>query len=239
MGRGRKPTEFRDKRAEGGSAMLVRYWMIREVVTVDVNDPLKKALRRLKNHRARFLPVLENRKLVGVISEGHLRKALGVDSPLRDLQEWMANDSPLKVGDVMNDHPIAVGPDHTMEEVVKILLENKIPGAPVTDQDGEVIGIITRADLYRALIGMCGFMEKGIQFGFQLEDRPGSLKEVTDIIRHHGGRIASILTSFDTAPAGYRHAYVRAFGVEPDQMTELRKALSLKAKVISCSETKA
>jgi acetoin utilization protein AcuB len=219
--------------------MLVRYWMIREVVTVDVNDPIKKALHRLKKHRARFLPVLENRKLVGVLSEKDLKKALGLDFPLRHLEEWMAGDSPLKVGDIMNDHPITVGPDYTMEEVVKVLLESKVPGAPVTDQAGEVIGIITRADLYRALIAMCGFMEKGIQFAFQLEDRPGSLREVTDIIRRHGGRIASILTSFDTAPAGYRHAYVRAFGVEADQMAELRKALSLKAKVISCLDTKA
>jgi len=219
--------------------MLVKYWMKREVVTVDVDDPIKKALHRFKSQRAGFLPVLENRKLVGVVSEGDLKKALGLDSPFRHLEEWMAGDSPLRVGDVMNANPIAVGPDHTMEEVVKILLANNIPGAPVTDEDGAVIGIITRADLYRALIAMCGFMEKGMQFAFQLEDRPGSLKEVTDIIRRHGGRIASILTSFDTAPEGYRHAYVRVFGVEADHVAELREALSLKAKVIFNGEIKA
>jgi len=219
--------------------MLVKYWMKREVVTVDVDDPIKKALHRFKSQRAGFLPVLENRKLVGVLSEGDLKKALGLDSPFRHLEEWMAGDSPMRVVDVMNANPIAVGPDHTMEEVVKILLANNIPGAPVTDEDGAVIGIITRADLYRALIAMCGFMEKGMQFAFQLEDRPGSLKEVTDIIRRHGGRIASILTSFDTAPEGYRHAYVRVFGVEADHVAELREALSLKAKVIFNGEIKA
>jgi acetoin utilization protein AcuB len=219
--------------------MLVRYWMKREVVTVDVNDPIKKALHRFKSHRARFLPVLKDRKLVGVLSEGDLKRALGLDSPFRHLEEWMAGDSTLTVGDVMNAHPVTVGPDYTMEEVVKVLLENKIPGAPVVDREGAVVGIITRTDLYRALIAMCGFTEKGLQLAFQLEDRPGSLKEVTDIIRSHGGRIASILTSFDTAPEGYRHAYVRVFGMEADCVAELRKALSLKAKLISDSDIKA
>jgi acetoin utilization protein AcuB len=181
--------------------------------------------------------VLENGKLVGVLSEWDLKKALGVDSPFKHLEEWLVGDSPMKVGDVMNANAVWVTPDHTMEEVVKVLLDHKIPGAPVVDRDGAVIGIITRADLYRALIAMCGFMEKGVQFAFQLEDRPGSLKEVTDIIRAHGGRITSILTSFDTAPAGYRHAYVRVFGIENEDEDELRKALLLKAKVIHDPDT--
>jgi acetoin utilization protein AcuB len=219
--------------------MIVRYWMKREVVTVDANDPIMKALHRFRIHKARFLPVLENGKLVGVLSERDMKKALGLDSPFKHLEEWMVGDSPLTVSDAMNANPISVGPDYTMEEVVKVLLDNKIPGAPVIDPDGAVIGIITRADLYRALIAMCGFTEKGVQFAFELEDRPGSLKEVTDIIRGHGGRIASILTSFDTAPEGYRHAYVRVFGIEADEVAELSKALSLKAKVISGQETQA
>lgn len=218
--------------------MLVRYWMKKEIATVEVNDPIKVALHRFKIHRARFIPVLKNRKLVGVLSEADLKKALAPDSPFRHLEEWMMGDSGLKVGDVMNPNPVSVRPDHTMEEVVKVLLENKIPGAPVVDQDGVVIGTITRADLYRALIAMCGFTEKGIQFSFELEDRPGSLKEVTDVIREHGGRIASILTSYETAPTGYRHAYVRVFGIDTDQEAGLRKALSLKAKLMSDLETK-
>ncbi len=49
--------------------MLVKYWMTREVVTVEVDDPIKKAIDRFKQHRARFLPVLEAGKLIGVLSE--------------------------------------------------------------------------------------------------------------------------------------------------------------------------
>ncbi|MFH0824588.1 MAG: CBS and ACT domain-containing protein [Pseudomonadota bacterium] len=212
--------------------MLVKYWMKRDYTVVDANDSVNKALKRLKEHRLRFLPVVEERKLVGVVSEGDIKKGLRRESPFRHIDEWMVRDTPLRVRDVMNSKPVTVTPELTMEEVVRVLLENRIPGAPVIDEDGRVLGTITEADLYRALIALCGFMERGTQFAFELEDRPGSLKEITDVIREHGGRIAGILTSYDTAPPGYRHAYIRVFGIDPDKANELSKVLSRQAKMI-------
>jgi acetoin utilization protein AcuB len=58
-----------------------------------------------------------------------------------------------------------------------VLLKNKIIGVPVVDHDGRLIGVITQADIFRALIALTGVRKRGIQFSFRIEDRTGSIKD--------------------------------------------------------------
>lgn len=218
--------------------MLVKYWMKRDVGTVDVNDTLRKAARLLKTSQGLLLPVLEEGRLIGVITEEHLCKAMDTRTEHDEDDYPQPIDPEMKVGERMSTNFLTVTPDYTVEDVVQLLLKHNLRGAPVTDDRGRVVGTITQTDLYRALVAMAGFNGKGTQFAFELENRPGSLKEVTDIIRKHGGRIASILTSYETAPPGYRHAYVRVFAVEPERIAELTRALSNAAKLIYGESTK-
>jgi len=51
------------------------------------------------------------------------------------------------VRDVMDSNPETVGPDASVEEVVRTLRENELPGVPVVDGDGRCVGIVTEADL--------------------------------------------------------------------------------------------
>ena len=129
----------------------------------------------------------------------------------------------------MTKDPITVPFDYTIEETAEILLENKISGVPVVDQEGKMVGTITQTDLFRALISLTGLSQRGIQFAFLLEDRPGSIKEVTDIIRNYGGRMASILSSYDRIEKGYRKAYIRMYGIDRSRLPELKKDLQGKA----------
>jgi acetoin utilization protein AcuB len=140
--------------------------------------------------------------------------------------------SKIKVEEVMTKDPITVPADYTVEEVAEILLKNKISGVPVTDQDGQVVGTITETDLFRVLIALTGIGKGGIMFAFTLEDRPGSIKEVTDVIRGYGGRLASILSSYERVPKGYRKVYVRMYGVDREKMPELKEKLKSKAEML-------
>lgn len=49
--------------------------------------------------------------------------------------------------EIMTSNVITVGPDDTVEDVIKILLENKISGVPVINESKEVIGIVSEGDL--------------------------------------------------------------------------------------------
>ena len=96
----------------------------------------------------------------------------------------------------------------------------------------EIVGTITQTDIFRVLISLTGVGKRGIQFAFQLEDRPGSIKEVADSIRKYGGRMASILSSYERAPKGYRTVYIRAYGIERDKLPQLKEDLREKAALI-------
>jgi acetoin utilization protein AcuB len=71
-----------------------------------------------------------------------------------------------------------------------------------------------------------------MQFAFLLEDRPGSIKEVADIIRKYEGRMVSILSTYDEVPKGYRKVYIRMYGVDRGKLPELRKEFNEKAKLL-------
>jgi acetoin utilization protein AcuB len=131
----------------------------------------------------------------------------------------------IKVKDIMTKDPITVPPDYTAEETAQVLLKNKISGAPVVDKNGNVVGTITQTDLFRVLISLTGIESGGIQFGFQIEDRPGSIKKVADIIRTYGGRMVSILSSYDEVPEGYRKVYIRMRKIQRSELQRLVQEL--------------
>ena len=212
--------------------MLVKNWMSTKVVTIDANDAMQDAMRVLKEHGIRMLPVMKKGKLVGIVTDRDLKKASASDATTLEIHELLYLLTKIKVNDIMTRDPIAVPPDYTVEETARVLLDGKISGAPVVDDYGQVVGIITQTDLFRVLISLTGFGNGGIQFGFQVEDKPGSIKEVADAIRAFGGRMVSILTSYDDVPNGYRKVYIRMHSIERSQLQKLKNNLSEKAALL-------
>ena len=212
--------------------MLVKNWMSKNVITVDVDDSMHDAMKRMKQNDIRMLPVLKKGKLVGVVTDRDLKRASASDATTLDVHELLYLVSKIKVGNIMTKDPITVPQNFTVEETAEVLLRHKISGAPVVDQNGQLVGTITQTDLFRVLISLTGVGKGGIQFAFQLEDRPGSIKEVADIIRLYGGRMVSILTSYDGVPEGYRKVFIRMHSIERDRLQQLKEELSYKAELI-------
>jgi acetoin utilization protein AcuB len=79
---------------------------------------------------------------------------------------------------------------------------------------------------------LTGVGKRGIQFAFEVEDRPGSIRELADVIRRYGGRMVSILSTYENVRAGYRKVFIRMYGVERDQLPQLEKELGEKAKYL-------
>lgn len=212
--------------------MLVKNWMSKQVVTIDVEDSMSRALSVIKEHKVRMLPVVRKGALVGVISDTDLKRASASDATTLDVHEMLYLLSKIKIKDIMTKDPITVPPDYTIEETAELLLKNRISGAPVVDNNGHLVGIITRHDLFKVLIALSGLGKKGIQFAFKVEDRPGSIKEITDVIRNYGGRIASILGAYDRVPTGFRLIYIRAYDLKRDDLQKLVEELSGKALLL-------
>ena len=212
--------------------MLVKNWMSKKVITADVNDSMHDAMKLLKENNIRMLPVMKKGKLVGVLTDRDLKRASASDATTLEIHELLYLLTRIKVKDLMSLSPITVPPDYTMEETARVLLNNKISGVPVVDGNGKVVGVITQTDIFKVMISLTGIANEGIQFAFQLKDRSGSIKEVADIIREFGGRMVSILTSYDGVPGGYRKVYIRMRSIERSKLQKLKEKLREKAALL-------
>ena len=212
--------------------MLVTNWMSKNIITVDENDSMQDAMKLLKEHDIRMLPVTKKGKLVGIVTDRDLKRASASDATTLEIHELLYLLSRIKVKNLMTKEVITVPPDFTVEETALVLQKNKISGVPVVDSKGELVGTITQTDLFRVLISLTGVAKGGIQFGLQVEDRPGSIKEVADIIRMYGGRMVSILSSYDAVPQYYRKVYIRMRGIERSELQKLIQELESTAGLL-------
>lgn len=211
--------------------MLIRYWMSRPVITVDRNDSMQRAASLMKEHRVRLLPVVDEGALCGVITDRDLKRASASDATSLDIHELLFLISKIKVADIMTRTVFTVDPDWTMEEAAALMLERKISGAPVVDDQGVLWGVITQTDLFKATLYITGLKKRGLHVAFVLEDTPGSIMEIVTVVRQFGGRMASILSTYERAPAGYRNVYLRFHGIPRDRIDDLLTILREKAKL--------
>ena len=212
--------------------MLVKKWMSEDVAAVDADDSMQQAINLMKERHSRLLPVLKNSQLVGVISDGDLKKASASSVVPLDVQDLLYLTYKTKIRDIMSRDPVTVPLDHTVEEAAQVLLKNNISGAPVVDRKGRVAGIITRDHVFRVLLSLTGPEDRGVQFAFRVKDRLGAVKELLDVIRGNGGRTASVLSTHEEAVPGHRNVYIRAFNIDRAKMPQTIKELREKADML-------
>jgi len=212
--------------------MLVKDWMSKTVITIDVKDSMEDAINSLKEYHIPMLPVMKKGKLVGIVTDRDLKRASPSDTTTLEVHELLFFISKIKVRSIMTKDPITVPSNFTVEEAAEVFLRKGISGAPVVDQEGQIVGTITKNDLFRVLISLTGVGRRGIQFAFQIEDHPGTIKELADIIRQYGGRMVSILSTYEGMATGHRKVFIRMIGVERDKLPQLEDDLREKATLL-------
>jgi len=138
----------------------------------------------LKKHRIRQLPVVEDGKLVGLVTE---RDLLTVSpSPATTLSIYEINYllSKMTVREVMIKSPTAVSPDTTIEEAAVIMREHKF-GSLLVVEDGKLVGIITESDLFDAMINIFGFRRPGVRLVIETENRIGAYADLLTVVAAH------------------------------------------------------
>ncbi len=212
--------------------MLVKGWISSQVISVDEETSMMKAFVLMKENNIRRLPVVQKGKLVGIVTDTDLKEACPSTATTLDIYEINYLLSEIKVKESMSKDVIYVKPDETVEFAAILMLENKISGLPVVNDQLNLIGVITQTDIFKALIHISGAYKGHIQLALCLEDRPGSVKEVGDVIRSFGAHMVSILTSYDLADEGYRNVYIRIKPLEREKLAQLVNILDEKFTVL-------
>ncbi|MBV7331628.1 CBS domain-containing protein [Chloroflexi bacterium TSY] len=133
--------------------MIVREYMSSPAITIQSDTPLPDALRVMREHKIRRLPVLDHRgHLAGIVSERDLLHAS--PSPATSLSIWEVNYllAKLQIDELMTKSVVTVSPDHTLDEAANLLIAHKIGGLPVVDAEGHVLGVLTETDIFRAFV---------------------------------------------------------------------------------------
>jgi len=194
--------------------MPVKNWMSSDLVTIDEDTSMMKASRLMKENKIQHLPVLRKGSLIGIISDRDLKEAQPSKATSLDIHELYYLLEKISVKNLMPPNLFIIKPEDTIEKAAAIMQKHNISALPVVNQTGELEGIITKGDIFRAFVSISGIYKGKLAMGFELEDTPGSIKEVTDMIRAYGGRIVSILTESEGASEGFRHVFIRAKDVE-------------------------
>lgn len=215
--------------------MLIKNWMTKNPITVDANDSMQHASKVLKENNIRGLPVMEKNKLVGIVTDRDLKRASASDATTLDIHELLFLIEKIKIKEVMTKDPVTISIDSTIEEAAEVLLDNKFSRVPVVDNEGKLVGIITQTDIFRVLVSMTGVRKKGIQFGFLLADRPGSIKDVADIIRNYNCRMVSIMSNSNGGD-GLRHVYIRICDCDRDKIDQLKEDLKTHANMLYAAD---
>jgi len=215
--------------------MLIKNWMSTDVVTASPETGLVEAADLLKAHRIRRLCVVKGKKLVGIVTDSDIKEASPSDASTLTMQEMAYLLTKVKLKEIMTKDPIAIDADKTIDDAVVIMLRQRISSLPVME-GRRLVGIITESDIFKTLVTLTGVYQGGVQFGFELADKPGSIKEVADVIRSYGGRMVSILTSYENAREGFRNVYIRAKGLEHKKVKDFEEELARKFQILYVHE---
>ena len=188
--------------------MFVSDWMTKKVITVGPDDYLSDAITLMKEKNIKHLPVVKGGRLRGIISDRDIKEYTPSKATCLDVYELHYLLAKTKIKDLMIAKVITTSPDTPVEEAAMVLLDRNIDCLPVLD-GGSLVGIISDRDIFHALVDITGVRHGGHRICVTIEDRPGSIREVADIIRKHGFHLHGILTSYEGVREGYRKVMIR------------------------------
>ena len=210
--------------------MLVKDRMSKRLITIDEDTTIMKALTIMKDNGVRRLPVIKDQKITGIVTDRDLKEATPSKATSLDVHEIYRLLSEIKVKDIMSRDLLTIRPDESIEKAAMLMLKRKISGLPVMEEGG-LVGIITETDIFRALVDISGLARGGIKIAIELPNIPGTTQQVINMIREHGGRILSVMTSYDADKEGHRHLFVRT-EIEEKILQELLDFIGKHFKVL-------
>jgi acetoin utilization protein AcuB len=169
--------------------MLVREIMTRPAVAIGPEEPIGDVTALMQQRDVRHFPVLEDGRLVGIVSDRDLR-TVGADHPAA--RPGVGRTDPVRA--LMTRQVWTAHPLDPVDEAASLLRRHAIGALPVL-RDGELVGIVSAHDLLDALVTMTGADRGSSRLEVELPDRPGALAGLLDRIASRGAHVASVLTT--------------------------------------------
>jgi len=192
--------------------MLVSDVMQSNVTAATLVTTLPEAMRLMRERGIRHLPVLQDGRLVGIVSDRDVKRAMASTATSLEAHELRYLLDRLSVAEIMTRGVVTIGPMFPVEEAARLMVERKISALPVTEGE-RLIGIVTETDVLTLFVKAMGAAEPSSRLDVVLGDRPSALAEVVQAIEKAGASISSIMTL--TKSAGLKEAVIRVTTINP------------------------
>jgi CBS domain-containing protein len=150
--------------------MLVKDIMSKNVITISPEASISEAVEKMANNNISGLIVVEEGKVIGVISESDILKILSSEVPqlktstnvtlsililleggVKMIKE-MKKIGKLKVKDIMSKKVFSIRPEDTIIEAARIMSKKDVRRLPVIDENNKLVGVISRTDILKSLV---------------------------------------------------------------------------------------
>ncbi len=174
--------------------MIIRNWMRRDPVTIHSDALISEARDLINKHSMRYLPVVDNGVLRGILRRRDLYWAATAVTATLNMHEVDYFHNRLKVKDLMIRMPKTIQADEPVESAMKKGAELKVSFFPVMER-GKLVGTVSYEEIFETFSQVLGVREKW--FGITLEDvevGPGTLRGIAEDVDQTGAVIHSIFT---------------------------------------------
>ncbi|KAA0963549.1 CBS domain-containing protein [Streptococcus cristatus] len=161
--------------------MAVKDFMTRKVVYISPDTTIAHAADIMRDQKLHRLPVIENDKLVGLVTEGTIAEASPSKATSLSIYEMNYLLNKTKVKDVMIHDVVTISQYASLEDATYLMLKNKIGILPVVDNE-QVYGVITDRDIFKAFLEVSGYGEEGVRMRFVTEDEVGVLSHIIALL---------------------------------------------------------
>lgn len=132
-------------------ALAVRQLMRSPVVTVSPRATLPQLKHLMREHGIRRLPVVEDDRVIGIVTLGDVRNAFPSDATTLSIYELSYLLDKVTAGEIMRTDLVTIEADAPVVDAARAMLEHKVSGLPVVERD-RLVGIITESDIFRAIV---------------------------------------------------------------------------------------
>ena len=192
--------------------MLVEDVMQTAVITITPKTSLPEAMRLVGRRGIRHLPVVDDDRLVGIVSDRDLKRAMASPATALESHELRYRLDALTVDEIMTRAVVTVGRMFPIEEAARLMVTEKISALPVTER-GKLVGIVTETDVLQLFVKGMGAGEPSSRIDVRLGENSTALAELVHAIEDASLEICSIMTL--AGRSGQKDVVIRLRSMDP------------------------
>jgi acetoin utilization protein AcuB len=156
--------------------------MTSNVLTVNSSQPIVEVEQLMRDNRIRRAPVVDDGKLVGIISREDLFRALPSIFDPSISPENLDRAGRIQAGSIMTRSPITVEPSTPLEQAALLMRTHKF-GSLLVLQDDELVGIITETNIFDAFLEVLGAKKQGARIELRIDRTPAAFYAMMQVLK--------------------------------------------------------